>query len=168
MKETVVNFDNKKRVKTMLSGVLLIIACLAFAYLMVAVASRIRIFHVLGMIVCAGFGVFMLIGGIRSMRDKDKAGLILSSAGIDFKGTPNARKIGQIAWKDITSLSVGNAYGSSFVFLKLQNPDKYIRKISPQLRQNIISQGVGITNNELSIDFEEMKNLIEKYYHQFK
>jgi len=168
MKEITVNFDKKKRIKILLFGALIVLVCLTAAYCMVSFSEKIRIYPVLGMIVCAVFGVFMIFGSVKNLLKKNDVGLILNSAGIIFKGTPNARKVGNIAWNDIESISVGTAYSSPFIFLKLLNPEKYCTNISPQFRQNIIDNGVGITNDELSIEFDDMKNLISQYFNHYK
>lgn len=44
MNETIIEFDNKKRLKLALFGLLLTIAALAFAYYIFFVAEKIRIF----------------------------------------------------------------------------------------------------------------------------
>ena len=169
MKEITVNFNTKKRIKILLFGVLIVLASLAITYCMVSFSEKIRIYHTLMMmIMVAGFGVFMIFGSAKNLLKKNDVGLILNSAGIIFKGTPNARKVGNIAWSDIESIHVGTMYSSHFVFLKLLNPEKYCANISPQFRKNIIDNGVGITNDELSIEFDEMKNLIEQYFNHYK
>lgn len=168
MNETIINFDRKKRGRILLFGIALTIVALAFVYYMVAVAATIKIYYVLLFLLLAGMSIYMLVIGIGNMMDKDKSGLVLNEEGNVFKGTPVARKIGFIKWADIESLATEKVYSSSFVFLKLSEPKKYLQNISIQVQTNIITQGVGITNNELTIEFSELKNLIEQYYHQFQ
>jgi len=168
MKEITVNFDKKKRIKILLFGALIVLVCLTAAYCMVSFSEKIRIYPILMMIMVAGFGVFMIFGSVKNLLKKNDVGLLLNSAGIIFKGTPNARKVGNIAWSDIESIRVGTMYSSHFIFLKLLNPEKYCTNISPQFRQNIIDNGVGITNDELSIEFDEMKDLIMQYFNHYK
>jgi len=168
MKEITVNFNTKKRIKLLLFGALMVLASLAITYCMVSFSEKIRIYPILMMIMVAGFGVFMIFGSVKNLLKKNDVGLLLNSAGIIFKGTPNARKVGNIAWSDIESIRIGTMYSSHFVFLKLLNPEKYCANISPQFRKNIIDNGVGITNDELSIEFDEMKNLIMQYFNHYK
>lgn len=168
MKETIIPFDNSKRGKLILFAVLLFIASSLFAYYMVFQAQKIQVTSAILMLLCAVAGICMVVAGLKSVASKDKTGLILNADGVIFKGTPVARKIGLIRWADIQSLAVGKVYNSSFIFLKLKNPDIYLQDISGQVRQNIITMGVGITNDQLSIDFKELKGLIEQYHSQFR
>jgi hypothetical protein len=168
MNETVINFDSKKRSRILLFGIAMTIAALVFVYYMVVIAAVIKIYYVLLFLLLAGMSIYMLVAGIRDKMDKDKSGLVLNEEGIVFKGTPVARKIGFIKWADVESLATGKVYGSSFIFLKLSDPKKYLQHISAQVQANIITQGVGITNNELTIEFSELKSLIEQYYYQFQ
>ncbi|RQO30770.1 hypothetical protein DBR32_08580 [Taibaiella sp. KBW10] len=164
MKETIINFDNKKRGKTLIFGIALVVASLLFVYYLVAFAPKIEIYYLLLFLLCAGMGTYMLIVGIKNYRDKDRSGLILNAEGLVFKGTPVARKIGLVKWADITSLSTGKVFGSSFVFLKLKNPEQYLQQVAPQIQKSILAHGLGVTDNELDIDFAGLQNLLEQYY----
>ncbi len=169
MEETIVNFSNKKRIKLLFGGMALVIASLAFIYFMVNISKKIGVPTLCATVILALFGVFMMAVTVKNMVSKDQAGLILNSGGIIFKGTPAARKIGQISWTDIESLSVGTVYNDPLVFLKLSNPEKYTHAVSPkQAQQDIASRGVGVGSSELSIGFDELKNLIEQYYHKYR
>ena len=168
MKEITISFDKKKRIKILLFGLLIVLACLAMICAMVIFFEKIIISYFLILIAITGVGIFMIFDYVRNLLKKDDVGLILNSAGVIFKGTPNGRKIGNVAWNDIEYISVGAVNISSFVFLKLLNPEKYCTKISQQFRQNIIDNGVGITNDELYIEFDEMKDLIVEYFNHYK
>lgn len=67
-----------------------------------------------------------------------------------------------------SSISIGIAHGVHFVFLKLDHPESHIQQLSPELQQHVIANGVVASADELSLDFNELKNLIEEYYHRYR
>jgi hypothetical protein len=52
--------------------------------------------------------------------------------------------------------------------LKLDHPKSHIQQLSPELQQHVIANGVVASADELSLDFNELKNLIEEYYHRYR
>lgn len=94
MNETIIEFDNKKRLKLALFGLLMTIAALAFAYYIFFVAEKIRIFHGALMLTLGGLGCYCLIGGIKALFNKDRTGLLLNADGIRYNGTPVGIKVG--------------------------------------------------------------------------
>ena len=170
MNEKIIEFNTKKQIKILFLGGIVIVFCLFILYNMIFVAPKIKIFYVIGMLLISSTATYYLILALKSIFSKDKRGLILNSNGIYFKGTSNGSKIGQINWTDIKSLQTGKIYGSNFVTLKLFNAEKYIQNLDIDLKSKeyIINNGVVITNDELSINFEEMKILITKYYNESK
>lgn len=168
MKEQIIEFNTKKQIKILILGAIIIAFCLFFLYNMIFVAPKIKIFYVLGMLLIASTATYYLVLALKSILSKDKIGLILNSTGIHFKGTSNGSKIGQINWTDIKSLGTAKAYKSNFIVLKLYNPENYIQNLDARSKEFTINNGVFITNDELSINFEEMKILITEYFNRNK
>jgi len=168
MNETIIEFDNKKRLKLVLLGAVFSVAALAFAYYIFFVAEKIRIAHGTMMLMLGCLGIFFIISGLKSLFDKDRVGLILNATGIHYKGTPVGRKIGAVKWTAIQSISTGMAHGVQFVFLKLHHPENHIEQLSSQVQQHVIANGIAVSVDQLSIDFNELKNLIEEYYQGYR
>jgi len=168
MNETIIEFDNKKRLKLALFGLLMTIAALAFAYYIFFVAEKIRIFPGSLMLTLGGLGCYCLIGGIKALFNKDRTGLLLNADGIRDNGTPVGIKAGTVKWTAIQSVSTGMAHGVHFVFLKLHNPENYIQQFAPQVQQHVLENGITISSDQLSLDFNELKNLIESYYQRYQ
>lgn len=131
MNETIIEFDNKKRLKLALFGFLMTIAALAFAYYIFFVAEKIRIFPGALMLTLGGLGCYCLIGIIKALFNKDRTGLLLNADGIRYNGTPVGIKVGTVKWTAIQSVSTGMAHGVHFVFLKLAAQS---RKLYPAVR----------------------------------
>ena len=93
-------FNNKKRLKILLSGVLLTL--LAGVILAISLQSdSIKIMHVL---VCSGLvaaGLVLVIGQTVRMMSKTRVGLEMDHSGFDFKATSLGRSVGKINWQDI-------------------------------------------------------------------
>ncbi|WP_313181202.1 STM3941 family protein [Sphingobacterium siyangense] len=168
MNETIIEFDNKKRLKLALFGLLLTIAALAFAYYIFFVAEKIRIFPGALMLTLGGLGCYCLIGGVKSLFVKDRTGLILNANGIRYNGTPVGIKAGTVKWTAIKSVSTGMAHGIHFVFLKLHHPENYLQQFSPQVQQHVLENGIAVSADQLSLDFNTLKKLIEEYYERYK
>jgi hypothetical protein len=168
MNETIIEFDNKKRSKSILFAVVFTIIPLIFAYYIFFVAEKISIVHGTMMLVLTGLGCYCLIGGVKSLFDKDRTGLLLNANGILYKGTPVGIKAGTVKWSAIQSVSTGRVHGINFVFLKLHNPENYIQQFSPQVQQYVLENGIAISADQLSLDFNELKKLIEEYYEIYK
>jgi hypothetical protein len=77
-------------------------------------------------------------------------------------------KVGTVKWTAIQSVSTGMAHGVHFVFLKLHNPENYIQQFAPQVQQHLLENGIAISADQLSLDFNELKNLIESYYQRYQ
>lgn len=168
MNETIIEFDGKKRLKLVVFGIVLTIAALAFAYYIFFVAEKIRIAHGTMMLMLGCLGCYGLIASLKSLLDKDRTGLVLNAEGIQYKGTPVGRNIGVIKWTAIQSISTGIVHGGHFVFLKLHHPENHIQQLPSQVQQLIISNGVAVSADQLALDFNELKNLIEQYYQRYQ
>ena len=106
----------------------------------------------------------MLFKSAREMNSKDQVGLVLTQAGITFNGTSAAKKIGRISWTDIENLEVKEVYKTKQLYLKLKNPQKYIKEIS---KIELVNNGIFINATELKISFEELTGLITKYLDKY-
>ncbi len=164
MNETIVTFDSKKRLKLVLYGLVITVLAALFAYYIFFVAEKIRLFHGILMFVMSYLGFCFLFAGIKSLFDNDRIGLLLDAEGIRYKGTPIGKKIGIVKWNAIQSLSTGAVHGVNFVFLKLRNPEDYMHDLPPQLQQHVTTNGIVVSDDQLSLDFNELQKLIEEYH----
>ncbi|SHG18961.1 STM3941 family protein [Pedobacter caeni] len=167
MNETIIEFNNKKRLIHLFLGVIITLVCLFSAYYMIAIATKIRLFPAAMMLMLGGMGIYFSVIAVKDMLKKEHAGLILNSEGILFKGTSAAREIGLVKWSAIQSVSLGKAYGASFIFLKLQRPDDYIQNLPAQVQNMIRTNGMAVSAGELSTDLNKLKDHIDQYYRQF-
>lgn len=160
---TTINFDNSKRRKNMLIGVGLMFLCAVFIGLIVS-ADVIKIFYLAIFVVILIIIAVMLIKAVREIKSKNQVGLVLSQEGITFNGTTSAKKIGQISWTDIESLETKEVYRTKQHYLKLKNPQKYIKEIS---KIELVNNGLFINATELKLSFEELTNLTAKYLNKY-
>lgn len=160
---TTINFDNSKRRKNMLIGVGVMLLCAVFIGLIVS-ADVIKIFYLAIFVVILIIIAVMLIKAVREIKSKNQVGLVLSQGGITFNGTTSAKKIGQISWTDIESLETKEVYRTKQLYLKLKNPQKYIKEIS---KIELVNNGVFINATELKISFEELTSLTAKYLDEY-
>jgi hypothetical protein len=171
MTETVINYNNKKRAKILLLGVGLALFSLLFIIDILFLSDVIKIYYLLFFSLIFFGSIYFIITGIRSMLSKDKTGLVLNETGILSKVTPNGKRLGLIAWKDISALAPTKAYGVEFVSLVTNHPEKYVTLLTDQIskkqltEQNII---LNIASSELDISYEDLKNLIEKYFTTYR
>lgn len=163
MDEIVILYDNQKRVKSLFLAIFLILFSLAILYFMIFITHRISLNVTAGMLGISLYMIVLIFQIIKKMRSKEPVGLILNSEVCDFKDSP----IGKIKWCDVYSLDTRKIGGTKYILLKLKDPHKFIKNIS-KVRQNfIVKNGVGISSDELAIDFSELKNLIEKYFNLY-
>jgi hypothetical protein len=120
------------------------------------------------MLTLGALGCYCLISGVKSLFAKDRTGLILNANGIRYNGTPVGIKLGTVKWTAIQSVSTGMAHGVHFVFMKLHHPKNYIEHFSPQVQQHVLENGIAVSADQLSLDFNTLKKLIEEYYERYK
>ena len=160
---TTIDFDNSKRKKIIIYGIIIIIFCAVFIALIIS-ADVIKIFYLAMLILILVITAVVLFKSAREMNIKDQVGLILNQAGITFNGTSSARKIGEVSWIDIENLEVREVYKTKQLYLKLKNPQKYIKEIS---KIELVNNGIFINATELKISFEELTSLITKYLNKY-
>jgi hypothetical protein len=179
--ETVIKFSRKKTFKLLCMGIALTVVWGTLTGIVIYL--KLSVFHshhrgalggALLLLICAGFGLVIIFGTIKSLFDKKKSGLILNSKGLLFNGTPIGKKTGFILWDDIASISTGFMFVDSiltgqFVFLHPKDKEKYIRRLPTNLMQTKVDEyGIPISNSDLSIGFDELKELITNYFNQYK
>ena len=160
---TTINFDNSKRRKNIIIGVGLMFLCAVFIGLIVS-ADVIKIFYLAIFVVIFVTIAVLLIKVVREINSKDQVGLVLNREGITFNGTIAAKKIGKIHWTDIESLELKEVYRTKQLYLKLKNPQKYIKEIS---KIELVNNGLFINATELNLSFEELTNLTAKYLNKY-
>ena len=160
---TTIDFDNSKRKKIIIYGIIIIIFCAVFISLIIS-ADVIKIFYLAMFILILVITVVVLFKSAREMNSNDQVGLVLNPMGITFNGTNSAKKIGQVSWIDIENLEVKEVYKTKQLYLKLKKPQKYIKEIS---KIELVNIGIFINATELKISFEELTGLITKYLDKY-
>ena len=160
---TTINFDNSKRRRNMLFGIGVILFCAVFIILIIS-ADVIKIFYLAMFVLILVITVVVLFKSAREMNSKDRVGLVLNPTGITFNGTNSARKIGQVSWIDIENFEAKEVYKTKQLYLRLKNPQKYIKEKS---KIELANNGVFINATELKISFEELTSLTTNYLNRY-
>ena len=168
MNELKIEYNRKKRIKILFLGLAILIVSIIMLYFMIFEDSKIKIFYIAMILLVTGTSIYFIISGIKNIFNKDNTGLILNSEGFYFKGTENARKIGFVNWKDVESTATMKVYKTDQIGLKLLNCEKYIQNLNNVSKEFTLKNGMYISSDELSIDFEELEQLIGKYYNDYK
>lgn len=167
MQETIIKFNTKKQVKTLLIGIVLFICSLGFLYHILFISEKIKIFYLGIFLVIAIASIWMIFAQIKVMLAKDKTAIILNQNGILSKVTPNGKKIGFIPWEDVSELKKVNAHRSEFVAVVTPNKEKYLAKLNSQIKKkSLLEENIAlyISADTVDVSFEELSQLIMKYF----
>lgn len=120
----------------------------------------------IGLLSISFFGA-ICIYGIRKLFNNE-FGLIINKNGIIDNS--NASSIGLIEWNDILDIHKKQILSSSFLLVKVKNPEKYIAKAKNKIHARLIKSNmkmygtpISITPNTLKIDFNKLENLLTNY-----
>src|ERR1700677_364322 len=160
---------------------LMILGCLAFvtigvlfvthpeSYLSIVCRSSAKIFTA----GCLGIVFFGFIGVtiIKKLFDKTP-GLIISGDGItDNSGGLPA---GFVPWSDIVAVKETTVVRQRFINLVVKNHEDYVLRQKSALKRWIMRKnfkvyrtGIGISPNALKIDYDDLKEIIEKRFSDF-
>jgi hypothetical protein len=164
-----------------LKTILLFLGCLAFVITGVCfvmspekfVSSIARSSTMIFIGGCLGIAVFGFFGVTIFKKLFDKApGLIISVDGItDNSGGLPA---GFIPWSDIVAVKVMVFKNQRLLNLVVKNPHEYIQRQKGALKRMLMKKNleiygaaIGISANSLKINFEELKEIIEKRLSDF-
>ena len=82
---------------------------------------------------------------------------------------------GQIFWSDVLKIKISQVYRQEFLMLIVSNPEEYINKQSSSIKRkamqmNFRSYGspISISANGLQCSFDELKNILEIKFAEFK
>jgi hypothetical protein len=114
----------------------------------------------------------MMLGGlgaivmVRKLVDR-RPGLVLDAHGLTDNSS--AVSAGLIPWRDIAGFEVHRIQGQRLLYVLLHDPDAYIARCGPIKRvllranQRIAASPIAITSNALSMDFDTVVALTERY-----
>jgi hypothetical protein len=103
---------------------------------------------------------------------QSESGLEIDENGI-FDNS-NASSIGFVKWQDISSIQTEQVMSTKFLLIFIVDPDTYLEKVSGIKRKlslaNLKKYGtpISITSNTLKYDFDELENLINDKFLEFK
>lgn len=167
MQETIIKFNTKKQIKTLLIGIVLFICSLGFLYHILFISDKIKIFYLGIFLVIAIASIWMIFAQIKVMLAKDKTAIMLNANGILSKVTPNGKKIGFIPWEDVSELRKVNAHRSEFVAVVTPNKEKYLAKLNSEIeKKSLLEENIAlyISADAVDVSFEELSQLIMKYF----
>lgn len=163
MKETVIQFNTKKQVIILLFAVGLAIAIFFVGIYPMFLDHQIRFFSITFFLISC----WLVSKGLMSVFSKDKAGLIINSNGIHSKVTSVGKKIGFIPWEDVERLGTTILMGSSFISIVTNKPERYRNFMFGEKGKKEFDDHhiiINISAQELDIDYEKLKNLLEQYF----
>lgn len=129
------------------------------------------VIKVIGYIFIIFFGAVMLLYSQRVF-DK-KPAMILDDEG--FTDNTSGVNTGKVLWKDVTDIFVKEGMGQQFIMLKVKNPESYIEREKNPLKMRIMNMNnrlyetpINISAKAVKMSFEELLNLLKKYYNTCK
>ncbi|WDF56093.1 STM3941 family protein [Mucilaginibacter sp. KACC 22063] len=167
MAETVIEYDNKKRVKLLIGfliGGLVLLA--AFAYLLFF-SEKIYIYYVLLSLALSVLCFFAVFTVIKQLLDKDQTALLINDDGILSRVTLDGRKVGFIPWSDVNEVAVIVAYKNRAVAIKVKDKDKYLPKLANKTKDNLLAREgivVNIPDDETKISLDEIHDIVKSYF----
>lgn len=165
---------NKKKIRRNLIGAILFVllgvlfVIKPFLFIRSDDPTMIRI---IGYICTAFFGIGVILF-VQKLRDK-KEGLIIDAEGI----TDNSSGIaaGKVLWRDVKSIRVEQVADQSFIMLDVKDPLLYIRqqqnpvkKRAMELNYQLYKTPVGIAPRFLNIRFDQLLQLLEGAFKEFR
>jgi hypothetical protein len=168
--QTIIPFDNKKRLKTLFWGIALAVAIILSLVYMLFMSKTIFLYYVVMFTVFFVLSIYFIISGIKALTDKNEAGLILDANGIHSRTTPIGKKLGVISWTDIDRLTPISVYGSKFVAVSVKDKAKFLPLLTSLEQKQLDKTGaaINISDNELTIGFDELYKLLDNYYSTYK
>jgi hypothetical protein len=126
--------------------------------------------RIIGIIGVAFFGLCLFFI-FKKMFDK-KYGLIIDKNGITDNS--NAMSIGLVKWNDITGIKVLEVVNQKFIIINVSNPEYYIGlkktgigKMAMKANYKKYGSPISITANSLKLNFDGIKEIIEKQYEKY-
>jgi hypothetical protein len=100
-------------------------------------------------------------------------GLIITDEGI-FDNS-SAVSAGQIFWSDVSAIKVIEVFNQKFIMLIVEDPEQYIDRQTSTVKRKAMQMNfknfgspIGISANGLQCNFQELKNILEKKFTEFK
>ena len=127
----------------------------------------VRLIAVMG----TGFSSICGVYGFVKLFDS-RPGLIISPAGIDDHSS--GVSAGHIPWNEIVGIDITTVSGQKFLTFLVEEPSKYVergnfikRKLNA-VNLRFYGSPIQILSNSLKIDFQELTELVDQYYNQYK
>ena len=125
----------------------------------------------LGLISAIFFGI-IAVSMIQKISEK-KAGLVINKQGVTDNSS--ALSIGFIPWADVQQIKVLKVMSERFLLFILNNPQDYLKKVKNPIRRNtmkinqkLYGSPFSISSNLLQINFDELKELLQKKRNEYK
>ena len=101
-----------------------------------------------------------------------KPGLVLSPDGINDNSS--GVSAGLIPWSEIVSINITSLHSQKFLTFIVENPEKYAEQGSYLKRKmdaanlKYFDSPIQISSNALKMDFQELTEIVNQYYDQYK
>ena len=149
-------------------GIWLVIDPSKFISIRIHSTTKIFIGGLAGIVFFGLCGIFIVI----KLFDK-RPGLIINDEGI--MDNSSGLTVGQIYWRDVTKIKTTRVYRQNLLLLIVDNPETYIdrqknivKRKAMQLTLNIYDSPISISANGLQCSFEELKNILDAKFANFK
>ena len=122
----------------------------------------------LGVLFFGFVGIFIF----KKLSDK-KVGLTVTDEGIiDNSSGVSA---GQIFWTDVSKIEVAEVFNQNFLMLIVDNPEQYIGRQTSAVKRKAMQMNfksfgspISISANGLQCNFQELKNILQEKFAEFK
>lgn len=167
--------NSKIKVLMLLAGLILFlflgIYLVIYPHKFVSMIFRNVTFITIAGAIASIFSLFSLIVLVKIIFTK-KLGITINENGITDHSAYTS--VGMVSWDDIVSIRKIDIASNKFLIINVKDPDKYIRTKS-RTKQRLLKitlrnygSPISISSNTLSCNFNELENIILKYYEDYK
>lgn len=167
MSKTTIPLSKTKYIRLIVCYVLLTLVGFAFLYYILFIAVKIKLGYLLLFAFLSIVGLAGVVMALKDLYRKDKTGLLVSELGLYFTGTPIAKKIGFVPWREVKSIKEGKVHGVPFIAFLLHNPQNYVTQMPTQYKKSVFENGLIVNSSNLETDHESLKRLVLNYFNKY-
>lgn len=167
---------SKQKLTLMFIGSLIFVG-LGLLFIIYPTKFKSSIFYSYSIIFIVGLLSILFFGSVvffifKKLNDK-KPGLIITENGIIDNSSGVAA--GQIFWNDVSAIKIVEIFNQKFLMFIVDNPDQYINRQTNPIKRKAMEVNfkhfgspISISSNGLICNFQELKNIVEKSFGNFK
>ncbi|MDO5616710.1 MAG: STM3941 family protein, partial [Cruoricaptor ignavus] len=161
MKQIEIPLSKKKLTLILMGSIAFVI--LGFWFMLNPPKGNATFAFIIGIFAVLFFGLTAIIS-LRKILDR-KSGLIINEKGIIDNSS--GVSVGLIRWDEIQNIKTLQVTGQKFLILILNNPEKYLNKVTNPMKRNLMSLNyksygspISISANSLQISFNKLHQLL--------